>query len=279
MRGICPYWEDCRYYSDTSPTCNENKGMYYSKDKAGGCFRNNASLIKKKSNTIWAGLVLFSILAIFITALPLCSASLGTFKQGDCVPIVTSLNATAVNISVLTGPAPNATILLSNVIMTKSGFAFNYTFCDTSKLGTYTYAYCDSDGNCGYSNDFEITGNGKKNASGGVIVLFVVIFLFLVGITAWLSIYTFGHLMTLDFDLLDLAFDWGLYFVIIALYILEQFYLGNTLIETYLIWFMMAGGFMLVIVPVIALVLSMTFGTLSKKKMSVRVPKRFFYNK
>ena len=91
---------------------------------------------------------------IFYT-IPFVSASLGTFKQGECVPIITVLNVSGVNISILTSPSPSAEVLLTNQIMTKIGNSFNYTFCNTSKFGTYTYGYCDSVGTC-YSNDFTI---------------------------------------------------------------------------------------------------------------------------
>jgi len=245
-------------------------GKGYELDRSSGRFN------MKKHHTSISLLILVGL--VFTLTLSLCSASLGTFKQDDCVPIVTVLNTSAVTISTLLSPTPNSTILLTSVVMTKSGNAFNYTFCNTNKLGTYSYGYIDNEGNV-YSNSFEVTGNGKPNASGGVIVLFVIIFLVLVGMTCWLAIYTLGHLMSLDFDLIDLAFDWGLYFVIITLYFLEQFYLGNTVIEEYLVWFMSIGGILLVLVPIIALVLSMTIGTLNKKKLSTRIPKRLFYNK
>lgn len=96
----------------------------------------------------------------FLMLLASSSAYLGTFQQNQCIPIVTVLNSSTVNISTLVSPAPNSTILLSNVVMTKSGNAFNYTFCNTSILGTYTYGFCDDGGEC-YSNDFLVNGSGK----------------------------------------------------------------------------------------------------------------------
>lgn len=110
-----------------------------------------------------------------ILLLSFSSAYLGSYKQGECIPIVTNLNASAVNITVLTSPTPNAQILLSNVEMTKSGSAFNYSFCNTVKLGTYTYGYCDSSGNC-YSNDFDVTPSGNNNILGFFILIIVMIY-------------------------------------------------------------------------------------------------------
>ncbi len=121
------------------------------------------------------------LLFVGMFLISLVSANLGTFAQRECVPIVTNLDAEAVNISILTDPTPNPTILLQNTKMTKSGTSFNYTFCGTNKTGTYTYGYCDNDGTC-YSNDFEITPSGYGN-SGATIAFFIVIILLIYGIT------------------------------------------------------------------------------------------------
>jgi len=113
----------------------------------------------------------WKLLAIFVlmiaitmtTTMSNVSASLGSYKQAECIPIITALNSSYVNITTITSPTPNPEILYSNVVMTKQGNAFNYTFCDTTKLGTYTYGYCDDIGNC-YSNDFEITSTGNNKS-------------------------------------------------------------------------------------------------------------------
>ena len=105
------------------------------------------------------------------------SASLGIFKQTECVNIVTNLNSEAVNISVLTDPTPNPTILIQNEGMIKNGTLFSYNFCDTTKTGTYTYGYCDNNGNC-YSNDFEVTPSGYGGSSGIAFFIFMIVFIY-----------------------------------------------------------------------------------------------------
>ncbi|MBE3128079.1 MAG: hypothetical protein IMZ60_00160 [Actinobacteria bacterium] len=88
------------------------------------------------------------------------SASLGTFKQNDCVDIKTILNTTAVTISSLN--YPNSSKVLGITSMTKTGLTFNYTFCNTSTSGRYNYDYNDSEGNV-YVNDFEINPAGVES--------------------------------------------------------------------------------------------------------------------
>lgn len=71
-------------------------------------------------------LMLFSILLISF-----CSASLGTFRQLECIDIKTILNTTSVNISTIN--YPNGSTVISNQLMDNLvEMTFNYTFCDTS---------------------------------------------------------------------------------------------------------------------------------------------------
>jgi hypothetical protein len=207
-----------------------------------------------------------------IFLLGLASADLGTYKIGSCVNIKTILpNATSVNISTIS--YPNSSVATSDHVMTKTAQTFNYSFCDTYTAGNYIYDYYDNDGNT-YVNEFTVNSNGKADPSGGIVVVFVILFIILVGITCYMALYTIGHLMSLDFDLIDLAFDWGLFFAIGAFYFLEMNYLGNIGIELYLNWFLAVGGIVLIVVPMIAFILSITVGSLQRKKVTQVVPQR-----
>jgi len=113
-------------------------------------------------------LALLLAVTLFI-CLPLVNASLGTFKQGECVNIKTILNASQVNISSISNP--DSAVVMTEGIMTKIGYTFNYTYCNTTQLGTYIYDYYDNGGNV-YVNDFEITptGNESSNTQGLMIL-------------------------------------------------------------------------------------------------------------
>jgi hypothetical protein len=135
---------------------------------------------ERQGKTFLVGVMIMFILLL----VGLTSASLGTFKQGDCVQIVTNLNSTSINITDITTPTPNPIIDVANVQMTANGNLFNYTYCNTSALGTYTYGYCDNGGNC-YSNDFSITPSGAELSTGqsmiyivSVISMIIVCFIF-----------------------------------------------------------------------------------------------------
>jgi len=120
--------------------------------------------IKNKKNILL-------LLTIGIFLIGITSASLGTFKSGECIQIVTNSNSSAINISGITSPSPLPEIIVTNKQMTKSGNFFNYTFCNTTKLGSYTYGYCDNLGNC-YSNDFEVTETGDSFGIPQALLLF-----------------------------------------------------------------------------------------------------------
>ena len=81
-------------------------------------------------------IILFIFAVMFIS---LISASPGTYKQGQEINLLqTCADCTSINISKIT--APNGTILISNVEMTKDESSFNYTLNSsyTTALGTYT---------------------------------------------------------------------------------------------------------------------------------------------
>ncbi len=132
-------------------------------------------------------IILTIILGIFLISL--ASASLGTFKQDDCVNIKTILNTSTVNISTIS--YPNTSIVVSNKEMTKNGKTFNYSFCNTNTLGIYLYDYFDAEGNT-YINDFKITPNGKEFTMQNSIAYlgFILILLF----TFFLTMYGAGRI-------------------------------------------------------------------------------------
>lgn len=117
-------------------------------------------------------------LILFVSLAYTASASLGRFNPGDCVPIITAVNGTSVNITI-SGPPPNATVLIANDQMQSLGDGqFNYTFCNTTQQGQYNYAYQDNLGNS-YGNSFEIGDTGVA------IILILAIATILIFLFGW----------------------------------------------------------------------------------------------
>lgn len=129
------------------------------------------------------------LIFFFLSLIPLANADLGKFSQNQCVPIVAPLNATAVTLTNVNSPSPNSTILLTNKAMTAQGSLFNYSFCNTTKLGVYSYGYCDQAGNC-YGNTFTVNPPGQILTQqqvvliciGLAVIFSISIFFFILGI-------------------------------------------------------------------------------------------------
>jgi hypothetical protein len=198
--------------------------------------------------------------------------TLGVYKAEFCITLIQTCGSCSYN-NITSVKSPNSTTLLSETSMTKLGTEYTYQFCDTSVLGTYIVnGFGDLDGTATvWAYDFEITGNGKPTPNRSVIVLFSLAFLIVVGFALFEFILSIGHLASLDLDVVDLAKSMGIYFVLIALYVLGLFYLGNPQIDSLLLIFIKVGGFTHIIIPLTGFLISITVGSLKKKKVDFGV--------
>lgn len=124
-------------------------------------------------------ITLMLVIITLMMVIPMINADLGTYPQNSCIQIKTILNSTTANISSIS--YPNSTIILTNQAMTKVGSTFNYTFCNTSTLGTYVYDYFDDKGNV-YVNDFTITSTGYEASISQSITMFIIIGILIIAI-------------------------------------------------------------------------------------------------
>jgi len=223
--------------------------------------------------------LVFLLNLVFIATLPIVNAvSLGTFaKDSDVRLIQTCNNCTYCNITSIL--YPNSSTILSNLVMTqdKTVYSYNLTEGNTTVVGTYRYCY-----DCGNTAerttgciDFEITPNGRTVPSGAIVVLFSVFFIILVGLSGYFILYTLGHFVNLDFDIIDLAVDFGIFFMILAFYYLETYYLANPFIDNMHIVILTFSGILFLLVPSIALILSISIGALNpNQRMKIAVPRK-----
>lgn len=203
------------------------------------------------------------LLALFV--LPLVSADLGNFQQGNCVNIVeTCSNCTYNNITSIA--YPNSTFALNDASMSKSGSVYTYSFCNTSSLGTYSITGLNDLGT--WKDSFKITGNGNSDPSGIVILGFSIVFILILGYLIYMLVYMLAHIITIDYDLLDVGATVGGYFMLLGIQMLQKYYLGNPDITSWLNMFVQIGIWTHVIIPMFALVISLTIGSYVKKKVA-----------
>lgn len=161
-------------------------------------------------------------------------------------------------------------------------FAITISNTNFSKIGYYAYVIqCNSTNEIGFfASQIHVTQNGNPTPTDFVTALFIVIFIIFVGLTCFVILYTLGHFLSLDFDLIDLSLDWGVFFGFMALFMFERQYFGNAMIETYFNWFLSIGGLLLLVVPLIAFLISVTVGTLAKHKMqNTNAPRRIKFGR
>jgi hypothetical protein len=226
-------------------------------------------------NHTFAKFKLFSILIgiVFTTcllSLSLCSAETEKqpLNQNVQLKFTCTLNGAIPSASTkynITLSFPNGSTYLSNVGTTALGngaFSYDTNFTEQGLYKIQMFCY---DGTYSFANEgFYDTG---KNPEGIVIILFSFAFLITAGFLLYETIVCFGHLASLDLDVIDLAKTMGVYFAVIALYILSQTYFGNITFENYLLLLIKIGGFTNVIIPITGFLLSITVGSLKKKKV------------
>lgn len=220
---------------------------------------NNCLKTSKDNNTYMKFTYLF--LFMFIISFTMVSAE--TYKVNT--PVDLQLTCT-VNYQVPSAAAtynlsvyyPNGSALVLNKAAAAQGqgsFNYNLTFPieGTYKIKSFCY---DTTGN--YSNEdlISITFNGNPSPEGFVIVLFVLAFLGVIGFMSSLIITNIGHFAQLDYDIEDLMKNISMYFVLIALYLLELQYLGNAMMDTILVWALGIAGFTNVAVSFLAFIFS-----------------------
>lgn len=131
--------------------------------------------------------LIFGILLISMIGFTSAENSyLGYFKQGNTISLTQTCD-TCTYVILDSVKFPNQTKTYS-INMTKSGNTFNYTFTESSLLGSYTYNTCgDKDGNyiC-EAIDFDITPSGNSGGSNMVFyVLIIIIFYAMTLISFW----------------------------------------------------------------------------------------------
>ena len=122
--------------------------------------------------------IVFLFLVSFVNAE---EQSLGTFKKGECINLIQNCaNCTYVNFTKVL--YPDSTEALGNVESTKVGSIFNYTFCNTSKLGTYiVYGIGDVSGTPTiFAYTFKVNTEGIEEKVYIILIVLIITSYFLI---------------------------------------------------------------------------------------------------
>ncbi len=133
----------------------------------------------------------FPILVVFscLVLIGLTSAAisdLGEFKVGECIDLPqTCATCTYNNLSVF---YPNSTTILDNVAMEKDGVFYNYTFCSTNTIGTYSVnGFGDPSGVVTIFNYiFTITPSGFGfNLQSNFLIIVIILSVLIIWLGIW----------------------------------------------------------------------------------------------
>jgi len=154
---------------------------------------------------------IYLILILSLFLIGNVSAILGEYRQNDCVPIIVPTNASSVTLGSITSPSPNPILWSINSGMTNlGGGSFNYSFCNTTRLGTYSYAYCENTGDC-YGNTFIVKSVGDQNDTGITSFDIMIIVALAVALFAYMKISKFLGTMGIMLIGLGILFRNSLY--------------------------------------------------------------------
>jgi hypothetical protein len=144
--------------------------------------KNTARLLNLK-NKLSISLVLLTLLICIIPFSFAQVESFGTFKQNSAINLIQTYNATACNITSIT--APDSSLLLTGVLMTKAGNSFTLALnsANTTQLGIYNVCGdCDTISWCAR---FEITPTGIGGGFTGTLGFYIIIVLLGIILVIW----------------------------------------------------------------------------------------------
>lgn len=125
-------------------------------------------------------------------------------------------------------------------------------------LGIHSYIIqCNTTSEAGFvSGALEITASGKEPAGDVFKLGFSVLIIVLSGSLIIILIRSIGHIIDLDYDLMDLGSTWGLYLALFAATMIANEYMSNSIINETLVFYIEILSFPMIIVPMVALVFS-----------------------
>ena len=142
-------------------------------------------------------ILLSLILSIFLISFASASLpTLGFFKQGSCINLMQTCALCSYN-NITSVVYPNSTQSISGEIpMTKIGTSYNYTFCNTSTLGTYIVNGHGDDNliDTIWNYEFNVNGSGQEVTDHQItLIMITIIVMILVVIFFFVLALLFNH--------------------------------------------------------------------------------------
>jgi len=131
-----------------------------------------------------------------------------------------------------------------------------------TNIGEYCHLIeCNTSGQVGLlERCFEVTTKGLPTADISIIFFSLIFFIIIAGFT-YLIIYSLGRVVELNFDVRDLAINYGLFFIIAADNYLSDVYLSNIQVNNILTLLTQIGAWTNIVLPTLYFILTLTIGS------------------
>jgi len=160
-------------------------------------------------------------------------------------------------------------IVYSDPIYTSEGyFNINVHGNNFSKLGYYPFGVnCNSSSLGGiFVGYLQVTSNGFPTNSN-LAIFFSLLFLILLGSMSYMIITSIGHAVSLDFDIKDLAINYGIFFAVVGYYYLQNIYFMDIFVSGFMEWVIYIGVLTNLFLPTIYFIITLTIGSWLAKRV------------
>jgi hypothetical protein len=166
---------------------------------------------------------------------------------------------------------PDGSNVVSNALMTNQIYFHNYTFGVGVLNETGDYAQtvvCREGSETGYSTGFfTVTDTGKIIPSGIVQIVFTLIFILLMAFLVFMVLYSVGRFSKFEFDIIDLAFNLGFFFALLAFYAIQNSYWGEPIITDFSLLAVKITAVTNVFIPFVLFIVILVYGGLMERKI------------
>jgi len=160
-------------------------------------------------------LILAMALLVFLPLAISEIQNLGVFKIDECINLK-QLGAGFDNCTITTVQRPDSLVYNISAFMTKDNVEYNYSFCNTSIVGTYiSNGFCsETSGDVVWNYNFEITQTGKSQQNWMTLIIGIAVLMILfIVLTIWSVdnhpfLANFFFLMTFWFATIDTNLLW-----------------------------------------------------------------------
>lgn len=216
-------------------------------------------------------LFVISILLLMVLPMGLAFTDLGVVQQdtNTTLSIRCSSGGGACTTASCNYSIPSANLFSQAATINYNTILINLTETDTNTLGRHDGVVTCVDGLSQDTEDFtyEVTTTGRENPTEFVFLGFIVggialIFYLYLALALMIDRFSVSRISEFDFDVMDLAKVWGLFFAFLVFWGLHEYYVGMPILSDILNPMVIPMGTVFMLLPLFLFVISLVAGGL-----------------